>query len=236
MKISLLAAVPTTFAALSASAMPLQRAPNSSLHWAPCETQGNQTVPVTCASLAVPRDYTASNASDTINLNLVRLAATKQPFKGSVLFNPGGPGINARNDFVRLHRVIQMYVSQRAGVSVSPALTASIRIVGSSHDIITWDPRGTGVTIPYTCFSSTATGTASRQDYNAGYVTSANASDVAIGAAWAVGGTLADACAETMADNGSLVGTAFTVRDMMQIVDALGEDGMLRFYGMLQFS
>lgn len=29
------------------------------------------------------------------------------------------------------------------------------------------------------------------------------------------------------------MGTAFVVRDMMRIVDALGEDGMLRYWGVL---
>lgn len=32
--------------------------------------------------------------------------------------------------------------------------------------------------------------------------------------------------------NGTLIGTAFVVRDMMKIVDALGEDGKLRLWGL----
>lgn len=30
---------------------------------------------------------------------------------------------------------------------------------------------------------------------------------------------------------GELIGTAFTARDMMRVLDALGEDGLLRYWG-----
>lgn len=42
---------------------------------------------------------------------------------------------------------------------------------------------------------------------------------------------MANACGERLKDTGDLVGMAFAARDMMQIVDALGEDGMLRYWG-----
>ena len=49
--------------------------------------------------------------------------------------------------------------------------------------------------------------------------------------AWHDGGIIADACYETFKNTGHLYGTAFVARDMLQIVDALNEDGMLRFWG-----
>lgn len=49
--------------------------------------------------------------------------------------------------------------------------------------------------------------------------------------AWHDGGVLATACYETFKETGHLYGTAFVARDMLQIVDALGEDGKLRFWG-----
>lgn len=58
-----------------------------------------------------------------------------------------------------------------------------------------------------------------------------NASNVALGQAWVATTTYALSCAENARDVGELIGTAYTARDMMQIVDALGEDGMLRYYG-----
>jgi hypothetical protein len=58
-----------------------------------------------------------------------------------------------------------------------------------------------------------------------------NESDATVGQAWAVKGTLALACAETLGNNATLLGTAFVARDMMRIVEGLGEDGLLRFWG-----
>lgn len=58
-----------------------------------------------------------------------------------------------------------------------------------------------------------------------------NASDAALGTQWAASQLLAESCLANAADVGTLVGTAFVARDMMRIVDALGEDGMLRYWG-----
>ncbi|KAK1975686.1 hypothetical protein LZ30DRAFT_538543, partial [Colletotrichum cereale] len=41
----------------------------------------------------------------------------------------------------------------------------------------------------------------------------------------------ADKCHERNKETGGLVGSAFVTRDMMKITDALGEDGLLRFWG-----
>lgn len=48
---------------------------------------------------------------------------------------------------------------------------------------------------------------------------------------WDEAGYIAGNCSERLRDTGDLVGMAFTVRDMFQIVDALGEDGKLRYWG-----
>lgn len=57
------------------------------------------------------------------------------------------------------------------------------------------------------------------------------ASDVAAGRLWGEATILAESCGSRLGETGDLVGMAFTARDMMQIVDALGEDGMLRYWG-----
>lgn len=41
----------------------------------------------------------------------------------------------------------------------------------------------------------------------------------------------AEACAEQMGRNGSIIGTTFTARDMARIADALDEDGLLNYWG-----
>jgi hypothetical protein len=66
----------------------------SAINWFSC-TQ-NATLPVTCGTLAVPLDYTNPCANETINIQLIKFNATKQPVKGSILFNPGGPGDSSR--------------------------------------------------------------------------------------------------------------------------------------------
>jgi hypothetical protein len=59
----------------------------------------------------------------------------------------------------------------------------------------------------------------------------ANASDVALGQAWAEGKVLSDTYKQQMNETGEFVGTTFTVKDMFQIVDNIGEDGKLRYWG-----
>lgn len=58
-----------------------------------------------------------------------------------------------------------------------------------------------------------------------------NASDVALGFLWAKANLLSERCAAVQNKTGRLIGTAFVARDMMRVVDALGEDGMLRYWG-----
>jgi pimeloyl-ACP methyl ester carboxylesterase len=49
---------------------------------------------------------------------------------------------------------------------------------------------------------------------------------------WEIVELFAEQCAKDMADTSSLISTAFVARDMVQIIDALSEDGLLRYWGM----
>lgn len=80
----------------------------------------------------------------------------------------------------------------------------------------------------FSCFPNDTSRATYNTLYPYGY---GNASDVALGQIWQQTKILADACTESQAQNGRFVGTAFTARDMMQIVDALDEDGLLRYWG-----
>ena len=82
-----------------------------SLEWAKCDTIGNTTVPVTCATLAVPRDYTKPDSTKTIDLKLVKHAASEEPFKGSLLINPGGPGFAGRNLLAGGYKMMRAFES-----------------------------------------------------------------------------------------------------------------------------
>lgn len=58
-----------------------------------------------------------------------------------------------------------------------------------------------------------------------------NSSDTAIGQIRAASVTFAESCRENAEDIGDLIGTGYVARDMMQIVDALNEDGLLHYWG-----
>ena len=88
-------------------------------------------------------------------------------------------------------------------------------------------PSGTENTIPFSCFTN-ATDRVANAYKTPSYL---NSSDTAIGQAWAGKTTLAESCAQNGKATGELMGTGFVARDMMQIVDALKEDGLLRYWG-----
>ena len=64
---------------------------NGTVNWAPCPQQ-NDTTPIQCGTLTVPLDYSDPTSNRTLDLQLAKVSAVKQPRKGSILFNPGGPG------------------------------------------------------------------------------------------------------------------------------------------------
>ena len=55
---------------------------------------------------------------------------------------------------------------------------------------------------------------------------------MALGRQWAGSGLFAKVCAEgELKENGQYMSTAFTARDLMQIVDAVTDDGLLKYWG-----
>ena len=86
---------------------------------------------------------------------------------------------------------------------------------------------GTGDTLPFSCYLNDS----DRTQALLKIPSTTNISDVAIGTSWAVHQTLAENCYDNAREVGELIGTAFVARDMMQIVDALQEDGLLRYWG-----
>ena len=97
------------------------------LSWAGCK-DGFE-----CSTLAVPLDYTKP-AAGTVSLRLIRIRASKPAKRvGSLLVNPGGPGVSAV-DFLRGF----------AGGS----LPTPIR---QAFDLVAFDPRGTTGSSPVHC-------------------------------------------------------------------------------------
>ncbi|KAK5634727.1 hypothetical protein RRF57_010440 [Xylaria bambusicola] len=184
----------------------------SGIKWQQCpdDLKDAATLNIECGTLAVPLDYTAVNSTETLELSLVRVPAVKKPAKNSILFNFGGPGLEDRYALAGLGDMLQA-------------------VTGGEHDLIAWDPRGTAQTLTFSCFANATERAAIFQQFSLG-----NASDVARGVIWAGAKNGADACANhpEAQKRGPLIGTAFTARDAMQIVDAVEEDGLLRYWGL----
>jgi hypothetical protein len=86
--------------------------------------------------------------------------------------------------------------------------------------------RGTGNTIQFSCTNNNVDTNNMLNELKFG-----NSSDVALGRLWAQGAINSDLCFQKSNATGSLIGTAFVARDLISVVDALDEDGMLRYWG-----
>lgn len=92
--------------------------------------------------------------------------------------------------------------------------------------------RGVAGILPFNCYDSHEERVA--RNLGSYSSTTADPDDTAmLGLIWAGFGQLAWDCAqnEDAQKKGELIGTAFTARDLMQIVDAVEDDGLLRYYG-----
>ena len=92
--------------------------------------------------------------------------------------------------------------------------------------------RGVGKTLTFSCVNSSTDRVLAASQYP---VLALDAHETAPAETWANAAVVANICAahneRKKSRTGELVGTAYVVRDMMRIVDALGEDGLLRFWG-----
>ncbi|PMD33402.1 hypothetical protein L207DRAFT_608184 [Hyaloscypha variabilis F] len=100
--------------------------PTTDLQWFPCEEV------YFCAMLQVPLDYSKPNGSQAA-VPLIKLAAiingTSGAYKGMILTNPGGPGNSGVESVLTYGDVLQS-------------------VIGTNFDIVAFDPRGIGNSIP----------------------------------------------------------------------------------------
>lgn len=174
---------------------------------------GIQITPFDCAQLPVPLDYTDSS-SPALNISVFRVNATEEPVLGTVILNFGGPG--------------------GTGAENLPAWAKQAHAnIGAQWNLVSWDPRGTGYTIPFRCNITTSSGANARiQKRELGSLAGVNLTEVFLSYGWDYAGQQADSCFDQSdKKTATLIGTVATVRDMMRIVDSLNEDGLLRYYG-----
>ena len=100
---------------------------DSTLHWHAC---GGQLQDLECGSLQVPVNYADPNGRKlTLALSMVPATAPVSKQQGILLVNPGGPGAS--------------------GLSLASAVAEGISPqVAADYDIVGFDPRGVGSSVP----------------------------------------------------------------------------------------
>ncbi|MFI8185090.1 alpha/beta hydrolase [Actinacidiphila glaucinigra] len=123
------ASAAASVAASAAAAPDVSRYYRQRLDWRPCR----EAASFRCTSVTVPLDYTRPEAGD-IRLAVVRHRATgpRAARLGSLLLNPGGPGVSAVDDLLSF------------ADGFSPAMRAA-------YDLVGVDPRGVGRSAPVDC-------------------------------------------------------------------------------------
>ena len=148
-----------------------------------------------CATLAVPLDHDDSGGA-TVDLAVGMIPAGDPSRRiGYLLVNPGGPG-GGMHEFLS------------AGAGLSTALL-------DRFDVIGWDPRGVGGSVPSGCWGEA-------RDLH--LLDPIPDSPDEQGALDAAARTVAEACAARLGDAVGHIGTIDTVRDMDAIRRALGAE------------
>ena len=192
-----LVAVLVTACSIGGGSSPSSSGPSKdSFRWKSCG-DGAQ-----CAELQVPLDY-ANPDGPQISVALLRFPATGTA-RGSLLLNPGGPGAPG-TEFLRS--------TGRGIVSAD---------VAAEYDLVSWDTRGTGGTIPANC--------GDRLDYLFDGVTYEPVTPDQQSALVRVTQRFVDACKTNMGSELGFVGSRETVQDMERIRAALGDE-QLNFLG-----
>lgn len=188
--------------------------PNRTLTWHSCYTRDAN---YTCARLDLPMDWLTPSTSDRIILAIIRLHATTPTtdpdYRGPVIFNPGGPGGSGIASLLDHGHLVQT-------------------IVGKNHDIISFDPRGVGASVPrIECWDSPQSRAV--WDLQSAGVGVIGSDAAAVYQAYARAEALSAVCADGMGGGDGLLGyssTASHARDMLAILDGMGED-RLKYWG-----
>lgn len=168
-----------------------------------------------CARLDVPLDWLDPTDQDRVVLAVVRLRAIattdKKAYKGPIFMNPGGPGGSG------------IWALKDHGAQLQAIVGAA------NYDIVTFDPRGIGASVPrIECWGSRQ----KRHDWAMQAPPVIDAHAGGLYDAWARAAAASRVCEQAHNDSGLLrhVGTASHARDMLAILDQMGED-KLQYWG-----
>jgi pimeloyl-ACP methyl ester carboxylesterase len=199
---------------------PLQ--PTSQFDWSALKTRTHlQYKPcyesLQCARLEIPMDWFNETTNATISLAVVRQPAsvpvTHPQYGGAILLNPGGPGGSG----------VELVL--RAGEHARSVVDTNTT-EGKFFDLISFDPRGVGRSIPRVdCFHDpTLAASWQQRVQEEGWFES---SDAALGRLWSMSTAKGVACARNSTFDGDdikkYVSTASAARDMLELVEKHGE-------------
>lgn len=196
---------------VASCATPLGPAPRGSaiesaaptLEWTPCGELSDQIRE--CARLPVPLDYQDPDGR-MITLALARIPARGPGAReGTIVVDPGGPGIPGVDEILTLPFQLSQEVESR-------------------YDIVGWDRRGVGLSDPLWCRTPEQMGEYARTLAGAQWSTSVESPEVL---AWAEQSqAFADGCATHDPDLIGHIGTRDSARDLESIRVALSEPSM----------
>lgn len=154
-----------------------------------------------CARLNVPLDYTEP-AGAKAQIALQMLPATDSAnYKGILLLNPGGPG--------------------GSGTQTLGQLGAALRqVAGPGYDLIGFDPRGVGATVPNAqCFAPEEFDRFMLRE-----VLVTRAGDGSVARARRRDEVIAAKCAAALGEKARFMDTGSVARDMVSIASAMGQE------------
>lgn len=179
---------------------------SKTLDWQPCY-DGQYD----CARLEVPMDWLEPENGQLVVIAIARLPATQtKDYKGPVFFNPGGPGGSG------------VWALKDHGKQLQT-------IVGRNHDIVTFDPRGVGASVPrLECWGSLQT----RQNWALQETPVIDSHPGVMYDVWARASAYSLACERSHNSTGFLrhISTASHARDMLEILNQMGEE-KLQYWG-----
>jgi pimeloyl-ACP methyl ester carboxylesterase len=178
------------------------------IDWTDCDAQistiiagrpgADRDLAFSCGTTTVPVDH-ADPGGPTLQLFLVRaVLAGQTDRRGSLLVNPGGPGMSATD------------------AAVQSALTLPVDLL-NRFDVVGLDPRGVGLSTPVECISDQQKDTITAAEPRP---TTAEQFDAAV----ALADQVAAGCAEQYDTTLGAFNTVATARDMDLVRQALGDE------------
>ncbi|KAM7187837.1 TAP-like domain containing protein [Naviculisporaceae sp. PSN 640] len=198
--------------------------PNSTLTWHACfppslerhrnSSRQNRNGTLDCARLVLPMDWSsppspsALNETNSVTLAIIRLRANPSsklgPYLGPLFFNPGGPGGSG------------IYALLDHGEQIQT-------IAGDNHDLVTWDPRGVGASLPrIDCWGGASQGEVQRKIWELGDPGVVDAHEGVLFDAYARAAALGRVCESRQEEILRHSSSPYHARDMLEILDQIG--------------